>query len=121
MRKRKPEYDLKGQKIPEKPFDWMIVFCIACPLLAITIATFIFSSILSFSGFALWAAIPTALICSVIFLAIIIASSGNDMTDVIVASIIVTVLSLFLLPVLSHAKAKAHRQKEQKTISLRSP
>ena len=118
MRKRKPGYYPKHE---EKlgGSDWLLVApCLALPFIAVALATFVLVTTITPDVMSFWVALPVMLIGSALFLLLGIVSSGTDLMDIVVPSLVMIVLSLLLWPTL--ARAKAHRL-EKKGLTLQQP
>ncbi|RYX82605.1 hypothetical protein EON83_18715 [bacterium] len=90
---------------------WLAVLCfIGLPLLALGVIAFCSYHLAITTGHSPLLFVPFGTVGGAIFLGATITSSGSDMMDFAVSSIIVIVLTIIMLPVFIRARENAHKR-----------
>lgn len=99
-----------------KRIDWSLLFYLVFPIGAVSIVTWKWATFLIIAGLTPFLAILIGAIIGISAVAAMTAASGNDMTDLIVSSVIVVGLTFFFLPVLENAQQKAEKSRIRKQL-----
>jgi FtsH-binding integral membrane protein len=96
---------------------WLAYLCfLGLPAAAILLIAFFGYQGALITGSSPFVGVVLALLFGGVFLGAMIASSGTDMMDFAISSILVIVLTLVMVPVFMRARQKSHQRSVQKAL-----
>ena len=98
-------------KSPDRFGYFLALVCFfGLPALAVGLITFFACQFAAATGSSVWVAGAVGFVVGTVFVGAMIASSGTDMTDFAVSSVIVIILTLILMPVFQRARQNSHKR-----------